>query len=159
MAFDTFTHRGEIKRFLSSQGNSQQVRKELEQFYNTTTPVHGVRINEKYVIIDNKLTFAILKTEDIVWVYHLNTKTKLYGVVTTGSFHAVAIRTADDGDYRAVATKGGAEELLQYLFSRLPGAFFGYNSQIVEVWNKEVNQKHPSMKILGAMQHQQVQKG
>ncbi len=156
MAFDSFSHRGEIKRFLKTQDNPEAVRKELEEFYNSVTPFHGIRIGSKYVIIENKLTFAILNTSDIVWVYHINTKTKLYGVLTTGSFHAIALRTQDGGDYRAVVmTAKDSEELLTYLFPRLPGAYFGYPSKIMEIWNGGINDKHASMRLLGLMQHQQ----
>ena len=76
-------------------------------------------------LLNNKLGFQILKNSDIVWVYHLNTKAKLYGVVTTGSFHAVALRTEDGGDHRALTMgTNGAQELLQYLFPRLPPGIF-----------------------------------
>lgn len=162
MAFDTLLHRGEIRRFLKDQKNPEKVRKELERLYETAAPVHGVRIDEKYTIIENKLGFQILKNSDIVWVYHLNTKAKLYGVVTTGSFHAVALRTEDGGDHRALTMgTNGAQELLQYLFPRLPQAFFGYSDEIVQVWNQGVQKqgKHADMRMLGMMQHQKARRG
>ena len=160
MAFDTFSHRGEIKRFLKEQGNQESVRRELEQLYNSTAPVHGVRIGDKYTILEHKFGFQILKNSDIVWVYHSNMKTKLYGVVTTGSFHRVTFRTADGGEYQIpVLAAKTADELVKYLFPRLPQALFGYNSQIVQVWNEGMKAQngHASMRLLGAMQHQKAQ--
>ena len=71
----------------------------------------------------------------------------------------MALRTEDGGDHRALTMgTNGAQELLQYLFPRLPQAFFGYSDEIVQVWNQGVQKqdKHADMRMLGMMQHQKA---
>lgn len=154
MAFDTITHQGEIKKFLKKQKNPDAVRLELKEFYEQTTPIHGIRVNHKFLIID-RAAFRIMNTSDILWVYHLNTKSKMYGVLTVGSFHAVVFRTSDGADNRVVvSTAKSAEELIHYLFPILKQAFFGYNAEIVKIWNEGEKDQHMAMRILGQMQHE-----
>lgn len=144
-----------IEKFLKKQENPLEARQALEAFYENTTPVHGVRVNERFFIIDRSvLGFCLLDPKEIAWVYPRVTNMKLYGVIPTGHINGVGIRTRDGVEYQAtVATKGAMDELFRHLFDYLPGAVFGYNQKMVSVWNESIKDGHKIWDELARMQH------
>ena len=156
MALYNFISNRPIEKFLKKQDRPMEARRALEAFYENTRPVHGVRVNEQFFIIDRSvLGFCLLDPKEIAWVYPRVTDMKLYGVIPTGSIKGVGIRTRDGVEYQAtVASKAAMDELFRYLFDKLPGAVFGYNRQMVSVWNESIKDEHKIWDELARMQHE-----
>lgn len=153
MALNSWKNRGKVDKFVKAQANPEAARKALEQFYENTPAMNGVRVNSEFTVIES-LVFNVAKTSDILWVYHYCNQVNLYGAIPTGRTHAIKMRTRDGQEYSAVVpTKAAAENLLKFLYERMPGAVFGYNQQLVELWKTSANEQHAIFDILALNQH------
>lgn len=155
MALYTVLSRGPIRKFLKKQKEPYIAKVALEAFYEKTNPFHGVRVNEEFFIVDKSvLGFCVFNTSDIAWVYPRVTNMKMYGVVPMGHINGVGFRTRDGVEYQiTVATKGAVQEVIDYLFPRLPGAVFGYNQTLIKTWNESIKGGHKIWDELATVQH------
>ncbi|MBQ3078546.1 MAG: hypothetical protein IJC48_00920 [Clostridia bacterium] len=144
-----------VENFLKKQPEPDQARIALEAFYENTPSVQGIRVNDEFLIIDRSvLGFHILHTSDIAWVYPKRLNMKLYGVIPTGGFNSMVFRTRSGQEHPAVvATKGASEELYKYLYTRIPGAVFGYSEELARVWNESIKGGHETWDKLARAQH------
>lgn len=153
MALDSWKNRKKVESFVNAQPNPAAARRALETLYENAPSMNGVRVGSEYTIIDS-VVFNILKTSEIVWVFHYSNQVKLYGVIPTTKAHAIKLRTEDGQEYSVlVPTNKAAENLLKFLFERLPGAAFGYDPKLVELWNSCTPEQRAIFHALGQKQH------
>lgn len=153
MSLDSWKNRKKVETFVSAQPNPAAARRILENLYENAPVMNGVRVGPEYTIIES-ISFNILKTSEIVWVFHYSNQVKLYGVIPTTKAHAIKLRTEDGQEYGVlVPTNGAAENLLKFLFERLPGAAFGYSSELASLWDSCTPEQRAVFHALGQKQH------
>lgn len=153
MALYGWNNKKRVEKFIAAQPNPDETRKALEKFYDSTPSMHNVRVDKNFLIIET-LAPKIMRSSDVVWVYHHQTKIKYMGLIPTGSTHAILIHTADGQQHSvSVATGGQAKNLLNFLFTNLPVAAFGYNDKLVELWQSKDEDKFSKFYAIGLVQH------
>lgn len=144
-----------VEKFIEAQPDPAAVRKALEKFYESAPSLHNVRVDKSFLMIET-LPARLMHASDVVWVYHHQTKIKYMGLIPTGSTHAILIHTAGGKQYSvSVATSGQAKNLLNFLFTNLPAAAFGYSEKLVELWNGKDPDKAWNFHAIGVLQHAQ----
>lgn len=86
MSLDSWKNRKKVETFVSTQPNPAAARRILENLYENAPVMNGVRVGPEYTIIES-ISFNILKTSEIVWVFHYSNQVKLYGVIPTTNAH------------------------------------------------------------------------
>lgn len=153
MALNSWKNRGKVDKFVKAQADPKAARMALEKFYENTPAMNGVRVNSEFVVIES-LVFNVAKASDVIWVYHYSNQVNLYGVIPTARTHAIKMRTRDGQEFSAVVpTDTAAKNLMRFLYERMPQAVFGYNQELVKLWNGSINDKHSVFDILAQNQH------
>lgn len=129
------SYQADAVRLCRAQGPGEQVMRErLDGFYQATAPVYGVRIDTNFLAFEEGAYLRVMAPADVVWAYKTTTKHRTNGI-PTGKSYAVTLRTRAGKRYEIrVRNEAEAEELLQYLFPRLPGTAFGYEAGYETNW-------------------------
>ncbi len=111
----------------------------LEQFYRTTEPVNGLRVNHNYLLGSTADGNAIfLTTDDLVWAYTHVTRTRMYGLITVGKTYVVALRTRDGKQHmHRVKNENQAKEVLERIHEEWPWVLIGYSDELDKAYSKD----------------------
>ncbi len=112
----------------------------IEQFYRTTKPVNGLRVNHNYLLGSTADGNAIFLTpDDLVWAYTHVTRTRMYGVITVGKTYVVALRTRNRKQYmHGVKNEGQAKAVLEKIHETWPWVLIGYSGEMDEAYRKNL---------------------
>lgn len=108
----------------------------LEQFYQSTAPLHGLRISREFILGEG-LTTLFLPAGELLWAYMQVTTHKKYGVITTGKTYCVMLYTRE-GKCRQhnVRKEEQAKEILNRINAVLPWVILGYSDELRNAYAK-----------------------
>lgn len=126
-----------LKQYCSAHVGADE---KIEQFYRTTEPVNGLRVNHNYLLGSTADGDAIFLTPgDLVWAYTHVTRTRMYGLITVGKTYVVALRTRDRKQHmHRVKNEGQAKAVLEKIHETWPWVLIGYSGEMDEAYRKNL---------------------
>lgn len=124
----------EIKRLLEASGNFEREAERAAAFFENTEPVCGVRMNEDFVYFRAGQKDVLLRPWDVVWAHKSTTRHKLYGIIPVGKSFATTIHTMDGKTYTLPMSEQKVNELLNTMFTAIPGVALGYSEQLANAY-------------------------
>lgn len=123
-----------LKKYCKEGGAQSRV----EQFYQSTTPVRGLRVSRDYILgmaEDSSSTF--LMSDSLLWAYTYIQKTK-QGFITVSRNVSVKFATKDGNQYyHSVKNEDQAGEVLEHIHKVLPWAVVGYSDELDRVYRND----------------------
>ena len=120
----------DLKKYCAESGAQAKV----EQFYRSTTPIHGMRISRDYILGAGAKTNFLL-ADNLLWAYTYVHETKRYGLFTVSKTVSVKL-TPKEGkqeDYR-VKNEDQAGEILEQIRKVLPWVIVGYSDELAKAY-------------------------
>lgn len=108
----------------------------LEQFYQNTVPVYGLRISREFVLGTAGGSTLFLPAEDLLWAY-TQVITHKRGFITTGRTYSVILRTKKGKRFdHIVSSEENAKEVLNRIQQILPWVILGYSNELQKTYAK-----------------------
>ncbi len=125
-----------ITDYCKKAGNNEQAMYKVEQFYNTTQPIHGFRISKEYVMTSNGANTVFFEGKELLWAYMDVTNHYTY-FIKTGTTYAIQLRMRGGKSYViSVKNEQMAQEVLKQIHDKLPFVFVGYSDEVNGFYNK-----------------------
>lgn len=124
----------EIIKLLEDSGNFEREAERAAAFYESTEPVCGVRMNRDFVYFRAGQKDILLRPWDVVWAHKSTTRHKLYGIIPVGKSYAATIHTMDGRTYTLPMSEQKVNELLNAMFTAIPGVALGYSEQLANAY-------------------------
>lgn len=151
MALDGFFRSRKVDKFVNRQPNPSEAREALLNFYHSAPVMKDVRAGERFVIIDQPL-LDIYNAADVIWIYlrrtHPNVTYRIDFIIRTG-----------ETNYVTCKNEAEANELLQFLFPKLPGTAFGFHKELSSLWSSRDADKFDRFRAYARDQHAALQRG
>lgn len=119
----------QITEFCQNTGNEEAALARVEQFYQMTPNVNGVRLSSEFFLWlgGGKATF--MPSENILWAYQHVVKHS-YNFIPTGKTYSLMVKLADGKTVEmGMRNKKKSEETLDYMARTLPYIYIGYDPQ------------------------------
>ncbi len=130
----------ELKEYCLAQGDLEYGLSQMEQFYESGIPVHGLRLDDAFfmMVMGSKVYF--IETKNIVWIYPNITKHSTNGI-PTGKTYAIKVKMRS-GKENIIGVKNqrDMDEVMQYIGSRIPYVILGYDKEIEKIYNRNRNE-------------------
>ncbi len=124
-----------IKAYCKNSEAPEAVMEELEQFYQDTTPVSGVRVG-KWILFESKGQDILLDTNNAVWAY-MHTVNHPTNGIPTGKTFGVILRTRDRKKYEiSMKNEAAAREVLDTIARDMPRTVLGYTPKMERFFNQ-----------------------
>lgn len=120
----------ELKKYCAAQGDLEYGLYQMEQFYESGVPVHGLRLDNRYflMVIKNKVHFV--ETRDIVWIYPNVTKHSI-NYIPTRKTYAIKIKKRNGKELKIdIRNKRIMDDLMGYIASQTPYIILGYDKDV-----------------------------
>lgn len=118
-----------IKAYCKASESPEATMEQLEQFYQDTEPINGVRVG-KWILFESKGKDILLDTNDAVWAYMHTIQHRTNGV-PTGKTFGVIVRTRDRKKYEiAMKSEAAAREVLDIIARDMPRTVLGYTAKL-----------------------------
>ena len=124
----------EVRKVLEASGSFEREAERAAAFYENTQPVCGVRMNGDFVHFRAGQKDILLRPWDVVWCYKHTTRHKLYGIIPVGNSYATMVRTMDGKSYTLPMSEKQVDELLNTMFTAIPGVALGYSEQLANAY-------------------------
>lgn len=119
----------QITAFCKGTGNEEAAMARVEQFYQMTPNVNGIRLNPEFFMWLGNGKAAFMPSENILWVYQHVVKHS-YNFIPTGKTYSLMVKLADGKTIEmGMKNKKKAEETLDYFARTLPYIYIGYDPQ------------------------------
>lgn len=126
----------DLKKYCLEQGDLEYGLFQMEQFYESGTPVQGLRLDDRFflMVVGSAVYFA--ETSDIVWIYPNITKHSTNGI-PTGKTYAIRVKKRNGSELAiGVKNKKVMDEVMDYIGSRTPYVILGYDKEIESIYNR-----------------------
>ncbi len=124
-----------IRAYCKNSEAPEAVMEDLEQFYQDTTPVCGVRVG-KWILFESKGQDILLDTNNAVWAY-MHTVNHTTNGIPTGKTFGVILRTRDRKKYEiSMKNEAAAREVLDTIARDMPRTVLGYTPKMERFFNQ-----------------------
>lgn len=122
-----------LKKYCKEGGAQPRV----EQFYQSTTPVCGLRVSRDYILGMADGSSSFLLSDSLLWAYtYIQKSTR--GFITVSKNVSVKFATKDGKQYyHNVKNEQQAGEVLEYIHKVLPWAVVGYSDELDRVYRND----------------------
>ncbi len=125
-----------VMKYCESTGNKEAAMSRIEQFYATTPEENGLRVSREYFLSTGKGAMAFTPSQNILWVYQ-HIVTHYYNCIPTGKTYSLMLWTVDGKKIEVnMKNKKAAEAAIDYIGRVLPYLFFGFDEQLMKVYNQ-----------------------
>ncbi len=142
----------DIKSFCKETISPDATMDALEYFYKNTTPLPfpgDIRINNRWIMFQEKLDTRILNIENVCWVYPYSNTRKMNGILYYRKRGLVLCTKYDQ--YHISMSEDDIASVIEMLFPMLPYAVFGYNDTLDSLYPRKIQE----LTALAIVQHQQ----
>ena len=131
----TGAYQKSIKAYCKNSESPEIAMEELEQFYQDTEPVSGVRVG-KWILFESKGKDILLDTNNAVWAY-MHTVNHTTNGIPTGKTFGVILRTRDRKKYEiSMKNEAAAREVLDTIARDMPRTVLGYTPKMERFFNQ-----------------------
>lgn len=130
----------DLKKYFGAQGDLEYGLTQMERFYESGTPVHGLRLDNQYflMVVSDKVHF--IETRDIVWIYPNETKHSVYYIPTRRTY-AIKIKKRNGKELKIdIRNKKILDDLMSYIASQTPYIILGYDKEIELIYIRNRNE-------------------
>ena len=125
-----------VMKYCESTVNKEAAMSRIEQFYATTPEEGGLRISQEYFMSTGTGAMVFTPCQNILWVYQHIVKHS-YNMIPTGKTYSLMLMTIDGNRLEvSMKNKKAAEAAMNYIGRTLPYLFFGYDEQLMKVYNQ-----------------------
>lgn len=125
-----------VMKYCESTGNKEAAMSRIEQFYAMTPEEGGLRISQEYFMSAGTGSMVFTPSQNILWVYQHIVKHS-YNFIPTGKTYSLMVMTVDGNRLEvSMKNKKAAEAAMNYIGRTLPYLFFGYDEQLMKVYNQ-----------------------
>lgn len=125
-----------VVKYCEATGNKEAAMARIEQFYAMTPEEGGLRITQEYFMHTGTGAMVFEPSQDILWVYQHIVKHS-YNFIPTGKTYSLMVMKTDGKKVEvAMKNKKAAEAAMNYIGKTLPWLFFGYDDQLMNVYNQ-----------------------
>lgn len=125
-----------VMKYCESTGNKEAAMSRIEQFYATTPEENGLRVSREYFLSTGKGAMVFASSQDILWVYQ-HVVSHYYNFIPTGKTYSLMLWTVEGKKMEInMKNKKAAEAAIDYIGRTLPWLFFGYDEQLMKVYNQ-----------------------
>ncbi|MCI8524659.1 MAG: hypothetical protein HFF17_01795 [Oscillospiraceae bacterium] len=125
-----------LQKKLDSMGEGSAMLARLDQFYNGTAPIGGVRLGNEFVFFQQGAKPVLLRPWEVAWAYQKTTEHRRNGV-KTGTTYAVIFKTMDGKQFEISSSEQGVQQLLAAIHETLPGTVLGYTKEVEALYKKD----------------------
>ena len=125
----------DLRRKLASMGEESVMLEKLEQFYEETPAVCGVRMNRDYVLFHSGPSTVLLRPWDLAWAYQSTTQHRTNGS-PSGKTYAAILRTMNGKQYTLPMKEPQVQQLLSAIHDTLPGTVLGYDKELEALYRQ-----------------------
>lgn len=120
-----------ITKYINSSAYPDSTRAKVENFLDTTTPVHGLYYNSTYLCAQEGSDTFFNETAKLAWAYQSTTQHKVYYIIPAGKSYALTLGFADGSRHSmSVNKEAQVQELLGKLSELCPQAVIGYSAEL-----------------------------
>lgn len=125
-----------VMKYCEATGNKEAAMARVEQFYAMTPEEGGVRVSREFLMSAGTGSMVFTQSQNILWVYQHVVKHS-YNFIPTGKTYSIMLKMADGSRLEvSMKNKKAAEAAMNYIGRVLPYLFFGYDEQLVAVYNQ-----------------------
>lgn len=125
-----------VMKYCEATGNKEAAMSRIEQFYAMTPEEGGLRINQEYFMHTGTGSMVFTPSQDILWVYQHIVKHS-YNFIPTGKTYSLMVMKTDGSRLEvSMKNKKAAEAAMDHIGRTLPYLFFGYDEQLMKVYNQ-----------------------
>lgn len=122
----------ELKKYCQENGAEMK----LEQFYQSTAPLHDLRISREFILGTNGGKTLFIPAEELLWCY-MQVTTHKRGFIVTGKTYKVLLRTKKGKCYEHnVGCEADVTEILNRIHQILPWVILGYSDELQKEYAK-----------------------
>ncbi len=118
-------------------GNPQQFLLELGEFYEHTTPIHGVRMDQSHLFFQSGMESVLIDPQNLAWVYIKQTRHRVYFIPVFSSYRVIFCTNDKKAHSLNVRSEKDAQELLSHMMAIYPDIAVGYNKQLESLYKKD----------------------
>lgn len=132
----TGNYQKSIKNYCTSQMDPDLALAKLEDFYQLTTPLNGVRMDRNFILLQDGATTKLLQASTLVWAYQQTTQHRTNGI-PTGKSYSLQL-CLDNGKQIAIGMKEKqAQEVLAAFVEHYPTMFVGFSKERAAMYKKD----------------------
>lgn len=125
-----------VMKYCESTGNKEAAMSRIEQFYATTPEESGLRVSQEYFMSAGTGAMVFVPSPNILWVYQ-HIVSHSYNFIPTGKTYSLMLWTVEGKKIEvSMKNKKAAEAAINYIGRTLPYLFFGYDEQLMKVYNQ-----------------------
>ena len=123
-----------LKKYCQESGAITRV----EQFYQNTTPIHGLRVSRDYILGMAGGKSHFLLSDNLIWAYTYVEKRTQYHFITVSKTVSVTFFDRNGAQYyHGVKNEDQAKEILEYIQRVLPWAIVGYSDELAYLYKSD----------------------
>lgn len=125
-----------IKKYCVSTGNEVAAMQRLEQFCAVTPEVAGIRVSQEFFMARTNADVLFAETRNIIWIY-MHVVRHSVNYIPTGKTYSLMAMKADGTKMEiSMRNKKKSEEALDHISRVLPYLYYGYDDQLMAVYNQ-----------------------
>lgn len=133
----TGNYQKSIKKYCASQADPDLALAKLEDFYQLTAPLNGVRMDRNFIMLQDGATTKLLQASSLVWAYQQTTQHRTNGI-PTGKSYSLQLYL-DNGKQLAIGMKEKqAQEVLAAFVEHYPTMFVGFSKERAAMYKKDL---------------------
>ena len=118
-------------------GNPQQFLFELDEFYEQTTPIHGVRMNRSHLFFQTGMESVLIDPQNLAWAFTKRTRHHVYFIPVFNSYRVIFCTNDRKTHALNVRSEEDAQEVLSHMLAIYPDVAIGYSKQIESLYKKD----------------------
>ena len=125
----TGAYQKEIKKYCETSGEGEFATERLEAFYQSTQPVGGIRMNDRWVLFQQGAWTRLLDAQDLCWAYQRTTRHRTNGI-PTGKTYGLILKTRKKRSFDLGMAEATVQQTLHEIGMRLPHVVLGYAKEL-----------------------------
>lgn len=124
-----------LRKKLASYGDYDVISGQINNEIPEAIKYGDMRVTESWMFRKSFYDLAVIRQEDIVWIYKQITQHKMYYVVPAGKSYSMAIKTRKSQSAFINCSEKECDLLSSLLTEKMPHIISGYSEELAKLWN------------------------
>lgn len=125
-----------LRKYCREKGNEELYMKRVEQFYESGTPVQGIRVNTEYFMAVRFAAVYFAEAKDLIWVYSSIVRHSV-NFIPAGKTYSLKVCKADGKQFDIqMKNERAVNEAIDYVARNMPYLIFGYDDTLLNMYNQ-----------------------
>lgn len=124
-----------LRKYCREKGNEELYMNRVEQFYESGTPVQGIRVNTEYFMAVRFATVYFAEAKDLIWIYPSIVKHSV-NFIPAGKTYSLKVCKSDGKQFDIqMKNEEAVNEAIDYMAKNMPYLIFGYDDTLLNMYN------------------------